>query len=86
MKIRLINYLETTHPGGINMIMRGIAKNISDMDHESIVLQPNPANLPDEEIYEGFKIIRISSHWIIISHNIMMYLHAIGLVKFHEYP
>jgi len=43
------------------MIVREIAKNISDMGHESIVLQPNPANLPDEEIYEGFKIIRISS-------------------------
>ncbi len=53
--------METTHPGGINMVVREIAKNISDMGHESIVLQPNPANLPDEEIYEGFKIIRISS-------------------------
>ena len=53
--------METTHPGGINMIVREIAKNISDMGHESIVLQPNPANLPEEEIYEGFKIIRISS-------------------------
>ena len=61
MKILLVNYMETTHPGGINMIVREIAKNISDMGHESIVLQPNPANLPDEEIYEGFKIIRISS-------------------------
>ena len=43
--------METIHPGGINMITRGIGKNISDMGHESI-LQPNPANLPDEEIYE----------------------------------
>ena len=43
--------METTHPGGINMIVRGIAKNISDMGHESI-LQPNTANLPDEEFYE----------------------------------
>lgn len=50
--------METTHPG--NMIEREIAENISDIGHESI-LQPNPANLQEEEIYEGFKIIRISS-------------------------
>jgi glycosyltransferase involved in cell wall biosynthesis len=61
MKVLLINYMETTQPGGINMVVREIAKNISIMGHECIVLQPNPANLPDEEIYEGFNIIRISS-------------------------
>jgi len=43
------------------MVVREIAKNISIMGHECVVLQPNPANLPDEEIYEGFKIIRVSS-------------------------
>jgi glycosyltransferase involved in cell wall biosynthesis len=53
--------METTHPGGINMVVREIAKNISTMGHECVVLQPNPANLPDEEVYEGFKIIRVSS-------------------------
>ena len=53
--------METTQPGGINMVVREIAKNISIMGHECVVLQPNPANLPDEEIYEGFKIIRVSS-------------------------
>jgi flavodoxin len=52
--------METTHPGGINMVVQEIAKNISDIGHETIVLQPYP-NLSDEEIYEGFKIIRISS-------------------------
>jgi len=62
MKVLFVNYMETTHPGGINMVVREIAKNIADMGHESIVLQPNPANLPDEEIYDGFRIIRISSH------------------------
>jgi len=61
MKVLLINYMETTHPGGINMVVREIAKNISTMGHECVVLQPNPANLPDEEVYEGFKIIRVSS-------------------------
>ena len=61
VKILLVTYMESTHPGGINKVVREIAKNVSNMGHETIVLQPNPAGLPDEEIYEGFKIIRISS-------------------------
>jgi glycosyltransferase involved in cell wall biosynthesis len=61
VKILLVTYMESTHPGGINKVVREIAKNISNMGHETIILQPNPANLPDEEMYEGFKIIRISS-------------------------
>ena len=61
MKILLVTYMESTHPGGINKVVREIAKNVSNMGHETIVLQPNPAGLPDEETYEGFKIIRISS-------------------------
>ncbi len=61
MKVLLVTYMETKHPGGINKVVREIAKNLSDMGHEIIVLQPNPANLPDEEIFEGYRIIRISS-------------------------
>ena len=53
--------METKDPGGINKVVRELAKNFADMGHETIVLQPNPSKLPDEEIYEGFKIIRISS-------------------------
>ena len=53
--------METKHPGGINKVVQEIAKNLADRGHETIVLQPNPANLPDEEIYEGFRIVRISS-------------------------
>jgi len=61
VKVLLVTYMETKHPGGINKVVREIAKNLADMGHETIVLQPNPSNLPDEEIYEGFKIIRVSS-------------------------
>ena len=53
--------METTHPGGINKVVKELGKNLSKMGHEIVVLQPNPANLPDEEMFEGFKIIRISS-------------------------
>jgi glycosyltransferase involved in cell wall biosynthesis len=61
VKILLVTYMESTHPGGINKVVRELAKNIAKLGHETIVLQPNPANLPKEEIYEGFKIIRVSS-------------------------
>ena len=61
MRILLINYMETNSPGGINKVIREIAKNLSKRGHEVIVLQPNPFNLENEELYEGFKIIRVSS-------------------------
>jgi len=61
MKILLINYMETTAPGGINKVVAEIGKNLSNGGHEVIVLQPNPLNLPEEEVYNNFKIIRIKS-------------------------
>lgn len=61
MRILLVNYMETTAPGGINKAVREIAKNLSEQDHEVIVLQSNPLDLPEKEFYEGFQIIRVSS-------------------------
>lgn len=61
MNILLFNYMETTAPGGINKVVNEIAKNMSKKGHEITVLQPNPLNLQDVELYEGFKIIRINS-------------------------
>jgi len=61
MKILLINYMETTSPGGINKVVAEIGINLSSKGHEVIVLQPNPLNLLDEEVYSNFKIIRIKS-------------------------
>lgn len=61
MKILLTNYMETTAPGGINKTVKEIAKNLSRKGHEVTVLQSNPLGLPKEEIYEGFKIVRVSS-------------------------
>ncbi|AXV36713.1 MAG: hypothetical protein CIT01_00135 [Methanobacterium sp. BRmetb2] len=60
MNILLINYMETTAPGGINKVVREIAKNLSKM-HKITVIQPNPLNLPKKEFYDGFNIIRIDS-------------------------
>ncbi|MEM3871419.1 MAG: glycosyltransferase family 4 protein [Nitrososphaeria archaeon] len=56
-----MNYSEITSPGGVHKVIREIAKNLSIKGHEVIVLQANPLNLPEEEIYEGFKIIRVRS-------------------------
>ena len=78
MKILLVTYMEVKHPGGINKVVREVAKNLTNKGHEIIVLQPNPANLPDNEVYEGFKIIRISSlmdkYFYGLSHGIYSYL------------
>lgn len=60
MKILMINYLETTSPGGISKTVMELAQNISKKN-EVTVLQPNPSNLPLEESNNGFKIIRVSS-------------------------
>lgn len=60
MNILLINYMETTFPGGINKVVSEIASNLSSK-HKVHVIQPNNFNLPKEEFYEGFKITRIKS-------------------------
>lgn len=60
MNILLINYMETTFPGGINKVVRELGINLSSK-HNITVIQPNNFNLPKVEIYEGFKIIRIKS-------------------------
>jgi glycosyltransferase involved in cell wall biosynthesis len=60
MKILLVNYLETTFPGGISKTVNELAQHLSK-NHEVTVLQPNPSNLKAEELNNGFKIIRVSS-------------------------
>jgi len=78
MRILLVNYMETTAPGGINKAVRELAKNLSKSIHEVTVLQSNPLDLPEEEMYEGFKIIRISSkfekHLYGLSYEMYKYL------------
>ncbi|WP_231551497.1 glycosyltransferase family 4 protein [Methanobacterium sp. SMA-27] len=60
MRILIINYMETTSPGGISKTVMETAKHLSK-GNEVTVLQPNPSKLVNEEIYEDFKIIRVSS-------------------------
>lgn len=63
MNILLFNYMETTAPGGINKAVYEIAKYMSKNGNEVTVLQPNPLNLQEVELYEGFKIIRVNSRF-----------------------
>jgi len=62
MRVLLVNYMETTAPGGINKVAREIAKNLSKKGHDVVVLQENPLKYQDQEDYEGFKIIRVKSY------------------------
>lgn len=61
LRVILINYMESTAPGGINKVIQEIADNLSKKGHEIIIIQPNPFNLSEEELYNGYKIIRIRS-------------------------
>ena len=61
MKLLLVNYMETTAPGGINRAVREIGAEMVQRGHDVTVLQANPMNLPTEEMYNGFKIIRVKS-------------------------
>ncbi len=56
----MVNYLETTSPGGISKTVYELAQNLSH-DHEVTVLQPNPLNLMADDVNNGFRIIRVSS-------------------------
>src|SRR5665647_3424143 len=61
MKLLLINYMETTAPGGINRAVREIGAEMVQRGHDVTVLQANPMNLPAEESFNGFNIIRVKS-------------------------
>jgi len=61
MKILIIHYSEITSPGGVHKTIRETARNLSKKGHEVSVLQGNPLQYLDQEIYEGFKIIRVKS-------------------------
>ena len=53
--------METLSPGGANKVVAELGKHLSKKGHTITVLQGNPLKLASEEIYEGFKIVRIRS-------------------------
>lgn len=63
MRILLVNYMETTAPGGINKVVREIAENLAKKGHQITVLQQNPMDLAREELLDGFRLIRVGSNF-----------------------
>ncbi len=61
MNVLIVNYSETTSPGGINKTIGETAKNLVKRNHRVTVIQNNPLNLPHEELIDDYKIIRINS-------------------------
>src|SRR5674476_165833 len=61
MNILLTNCMETLSPGGVNKVVAELGKGLSEKGYTVTILQGNPLKLASEEIYEGFKIVRISS-------------------------
>ncbi|GAB6100997.1 glycosyltransferase family 4 protein [Thermococcus atlanticus] len=60
MKLLLINYMETTAPGGINKVVFEIVRWLSKWGHEVVVFNPawnDKLQMTEEEI-ENFKLIR----------------------------
>ncbi|AMQ18850.1 glycosyltransferase family 4 protein [Thermococcus peptonophilus] len=60
MKLLLINYMETTAPGGINKVVFEIARWLSKWSHEVVVFNPawdNRLQMSEEKI-ENFTLIR----------------------------
>jgi len=61
MNLLLVNYMETTEPGGINTVVREVGKGLTHRGHRVTVLQPNVSWRPREEMYEGFEIQRVNA-------------------------
>lgn len=61
MKLLLVNYMETTAPGGINTAVRQVGRTLALRGHEITVLQPNPGGRPREEICDGITIQRVDA-------------------------
>lgn len=59
----MVNYSETTSPGGINKAVRETAKNLAKQGHQITILQNNPLNLPQEEYFDNYSIIRVKSRF-----------------------
>ena len=57
----MTNFSEVKSPGGVHKTIRELGKWLSQRGHEVMVLQGNRLNLSREEVYDGYKIIRVNS-------------------------
>lgn len=61
MRILTFKYGEIKNPGGINKVILKINSELSKKGHECVVITTSSSGFPNEEIYEGFKIVRVKS-------------------------
>ena len=78
MRILTFKDDEVKNPGGINKVIIKINSELAKMGHECTVITTSSLGIPNEEIYEGFKIIRIKSklgpHFYGLSLSVYLYL------------
>lgn len=60
MNILITNYSEVTSPGGVHKAIREIAENLSNSGHRVTILQANPLSLPENEMRDGYRILRVN--------------------------
>lgn len=68
---------EITKPGGINKAILELNKELTKRGHECIVITTNDSNLHKDEIYQGFRIVRINKgfNWLYgLNLNVYKYL------------
>jgi len=63
MRILLVNFMETTAPGGINKTVQEIATHLVKFGNRVTILQDNALNLDSHSFHNGYEIIRISSNF-----------------------
>lgn len=61
IRVLTFKYGEIKNPGGINKVVLKTNIEMTKMGHECIVITTNSLDYPREEVYEGFKIVRIKS-------------------------
>jgi glycosyltransferase involved in cell wall biosynthesis len=61
VNILLTNFMETLSAGGINTTITELATRYSEAGHKVTVVQGNSLKLKNEELYQGFRVIRVNS-------------------------
>ncbi|MGZ4846312.1 MAG: glycosyltransferase family 4 protein [Halobacteriota archaeon] len=61
MKVLLVNWMETTAPGGINTVVRETGKHLAQKGNLVTVLQPNPCHLAHDTVCDGLSIRRVNA-------------------------
>ncbi|MGZ4890794.1 MAG: glycosyltransferase family 4 protein [Halobacteriota archaeon] len=61
MKVLLVNWMDTTAPGGINTVVRETGTHLAQKGDTITVLQPNSRHLAHDAVCNGFSIRRVEA-------------------------